>query len=30
MPDAVSGELGIDRSTLDEYVESLVGQYAQT
>ena len=29
MPEAVSAELGIDRSTLDEYVESLVSQHRQ-
>jgi hypothetical protein len=29
MPEAVASELGIDRSTLDEYVESLVGQHVQ-
>jgi hypothetical protein len=29
MPEAVGDELGIDQSTLDEYVESLVGQHMQ-
>lgn len=29
MPEAVAEELGIDRSTLDEYVESVVSQHVQ-